>query len=188
MGVRWPYSCCFMGSWLQDLFRTARSIFVHLPSSFFSIRLVSIHAMHPYSSTDTTAAWKKCVLFYLTSIMTDSLLINVHAFAGRVLMLFSVDQTVVPRRMNLSSSFRKPQSCVEMSPLWLTHMYSVFFSTFIGSPMPTSCSFQSILQGFGLSGCICQKRSVICVVRVRNSMFGVSSVSCLCQSKVIFFY
>ena len=28
MGGRWPYSCCFMGCCLQDLFSIARSIFV----------------------------------------------------------------------------------------------------------------------------------------------------------------
>ena len=50
---------------LPDMFNIAHSILVHLPSSFFSIRLVNIHVVHPYSSIDTTAAWKKnCVLFY----------------------------------------------------------------------------------------------------------------------------
>ena len=37
MGSRWPYSCCFVGCYLQDLFSMARSILVYLPSSFFSI-------------------------------------------------------------------------------------------------------------------------------------------------------
>ena len=37
MGGSWPYSCCFMGCCLQDLFNTARSILVKLLSSFFSI-------------------------------------------------------------------------------------------------------------------------------------------------------
>ena len=30
-----------------------------MPSSFFSIRLVSVHVEHPYGSIGTTAAWKK---------------------------------------------------------------------------------------------------------------------------------
>ena len=30
-----------------------------LPSSFFSRRFVSVQVVHPYSSIDTTAAWKK---------------------------------------------------------------------------------------------------------------------------------
>ena len=57
MGGRWPYSCYFMGCCLQDLFNIARCILVYLPSSFFSIRLVSVHVVHPYISFDTTTAW-----------------------------------------------------------------------------------------------------------------------------------
>ena len=71
MSGRWPYRCCFVGCCLWDLFNKARSILVQLPSSLFSIRLVSVHVVHPYSSIDTTAAWKNYVLFYrigLTSI------------------------------------------------------------------------------------------------------------------------
>ena len=59
MRGRCPYSCCFVGCCLQDVFQIARSILVLLPSSFFSIRFVSVHLVHPYSSIDTTAAWKK---------------------------------------------------------------------------------------------------------------------------------
>ena len=59
MGGRWPYSCCFVGCCLQDLFNTARSILVYLPSSFFSIVFVSVHEVHPFDSIDTIAAWKK---------------------------------------------------------------------------------------------------------------------------------
>ena len=67
MGDRWPYSCCFVGCCLQDLFNIARSILVQLPSSLFSSRLVSIHVMHPYSSIDTIAAWKKlCFILYIS--------------------------------------------------------------------------------------------------------------------------
>ena len=56
MGGWWPYSCCFMGCCLQDLFNIARSILVYLPSSFF-IRLVSVHVVHLYSCIDTTDVW-----------------------------------------------------------------------------------------------------------------------------------
>ena len=48
-----------MGFCFQDLFNIARSILVQLPSSFFSIRLVSVHVVHPYSTMDRTAAGKK---------------------------------------------------------------------------------------------------------------------------------
>ena len=60
MACRWLYSCCFVGCCPPDLFNIARSILVWLPSSFFSIRLVILHAVHPCSSIDTTTAWKKC--------------------------------------------------------------------------------------------------------------------------------
>ena len=62
MGGRWPYSYCFVGCCFQDLFNITRSIFV--PSSLFSIRLVTVQVVHPYSNMDTTAAWKNYVLFY----------------------------------------------------------------------------------------------------------------------------
>ena len=52
--------------------------------------------MHPYSSIDTIAAWKK--QRFILSVrsdfhMTDSLLIAVHAFVSHVLMPVSVDET-----------------------------------------------------------------------------------------------
>ena len=55
--------------------------------------------MHPYSSIDTTAAWKK--LNFILSVRSnfhwsDNLSIAVHAFASRVL-LFWVDVTLLPR-------------------------------------------------------------------------------------------
>ena len=83
MGGRWPYSCCSVGCCLQDFFNIARSILVQLPSSFFSIRLVSVHIVHPYSSIDSTATWKK--LRFILSVrsdfhMIDSLSIAAHAF------------------------------------------------------------------------------------------------------------
>ena len=57
MGGRWPYSWCFVGCCLNDLFYIARNILVYLPFSFFSSRLVSVQVVHPYSSIDTTAAF-----------------------------------------------------------------------------------------------------------------------------------
>ena len=119
MSGRWPYSC-FVGCYLQDLFNIARTILVQLPSSFFPIRLVSVHVVHPYSSIDTTAAWKK--LRFILSVrsdlhMTNSLSIAVHAFASHVSMSFSVDETLLPWQVNLSTSFRELPPSVEMSPV-----------------------------------------------------------------------
>ena len=59
IGGKWPYSWCFVGCCRQDLFKIARSVLVQLPSSFFSSHLVSVHVVHPYSSINTTTAWKK---------------------------------------------------------------------------------------------------------------------------------
>ena len=106
MGGRWPYSYCFVGGCFQDLFNIAHSILVSFPSSFFSMCLVSAHAVHPYSNMDTTTAWKK-MRFILSDRsnfhMTDSLSIAVHAFVSRVLMSFSLDDTLLSRYVNLST-------------------------------------------------------------------------------------
>ena len=48
---------------------TARSILVELPSNFFSIRLISLNIVHPYSSIDTTVALKE--LRFITSVRFD---------------------------------------------------------------------------------------------------------------------
>ena len=67
-----------------------------------------------------TAVWKK--LCFILSVrfdfyMIDGLSIAVHVFVSRVLMSFSVDETLLPRRVNLSTSFREVPSNVEMSPV-----------------------------------------------------------------------
>ena len=63
MGGRWPYSSCFVECCLQDLFNIANGILVYLPSTFFLIRLVSVHVVNPYNSIGTIAAWKKLFHF-----------------------------------------------------------------------------------------------------------------------------
>ena len=120
MGGKWPYSCCFVGCCLQDLFNIARRILVKLPSSFFSIRSVSVNVVHPFSNIDTTTAWTK--LRFLLSFrsdfhMTDIQSLAVHAFASRVLMSVSVDKTLLPKKVNLSTSFRELPFSMEMSPV-----------------------------------------------------------------------
>ena len=100
IGGRWPYSWCLVGCCRQDLFKIARSILVKLPSSFFSSRFVRVHGVHPYSSIDATAAWKK--LRFILSVRSDfhiidSLLIAVYAFVNLVSMSFSVDAMLLPR-------------------------------------------------------------------------------------------
>ena len=99
MGRRGPYSWCLVGCCLQDLFNIACSILVLLPSSFSS-HLVSIQVVHPYSSIDKNAAWKK--LRFILSVRFDfhrinSLSIAIHAFISHVSMSFSDDKTLLPR-------------------------------------------------------------------------------------------
>ena len=106
-GGRWPYSSCFVGCCLNDLFNIARSILVQLPSSFFSRRLFSVLLVHPYSSIDTIVVWKE--LHFLLSIMsdfhmTDSLLIAVHVFLSRVSMSASVGERLLPRLQQIQFS------------------------------------------------------------------------------------
>ena len=83
MGGRCTYSCCFVGCCLQDLFNTVRSILVQLPSCVLSIRFVSIHVVHPYSSI-----FGKKLCFILSDrsdfLLADNLSIADHAFASCV--------------------------------------------------------------------------------------------------------
>ena len=120
MDGRWPYSSSFQGCCLHDLFNTARSILVQLPSSFFSVRVV-----HPYSCIDVTAARKKkmCIILSIRSDfhMTDRLSIAVQAFASRVLMPFSVDETLFPRQVKFSTNFR---SCIGTKLLYIGSSWS----------------------------------------------------------------
>ena len=133
IGGRWPYNYCFVGCCFQDLFMIARSILVQLPSRFFSIRFISVHVVHPYSSIDTTAAWKKSMILSdrLDFHMIDILSVAVHTFTRHVLMSFSVDEMQLPRYMNLSSNFRELAFRVEMSPFWLKHFYDWYIYIYI---------------------------------------------------------
>ena len=72
---------------------------------FFFILLVSVHVVHPYSSINTTAAWKKlCFILSVRSdfYMTDSLSIADHTFASRMLISISVDETLLPWLVNVT--------------------------------------------------------------------------------------
>ena len=138
IGVRCPYSCCFVGSCLQDLFNTAHIILEKLSWNFLFVCFVNVHMVHPYSSTDSTAARKKLpfILFDRSDFhMTYSLSIAVQAFVSLMLMSFSVDETLIPRLVNLSTSFRDLSFSAETSLLWLKHINSVL-SALTSRPMP----------------------------------------------------
>ena len=84
---RWPNSCCFVGYCFQDLFNLARSILVQFPFCYFSIRLVSIHVVHPDSRIDTTAALKNYVTNMCVCVCAQEYLIpyNCELFILRVI-------------------------------------------------------------------------------------------------------
>ena len=48
-----------MRGWLKDSFKIARNIFMKFPSSFSSMPFGSVYEMYPYSSIDTSSAWKR---------------------------------------------------------------------------------------------------------------------------------
>ena len=76
-----------------------------------------------------TAAWKK--LRFILSVRSDfhiidSLLIAVHAFVNLVSMSFSVDSTLLPRYVNLSTSL----SGVPSSLIGFLAIFSLIFNSF----------------------------------------------------------
>ena len=135
MRGKWPYSCCCTGCCFQDLFYIVHNILVQLPSSFSSLHFVRVHVGHPYSSIDTTTAWKK-FCFNLSHRsdfhMINYWLIAVHTFARRILISHSVDEALQPRYVNLPTNFREPP--------FISLIYSVL-STFTWRPVPpVACS------------------------------------------------
>ena len=115
IGGRCPYSCSLVGCCFHDLFKTARSILVQLQSSLFSRRFVQVQVVQPYSSTDMTTAWKNCR--FSLSVRSHFHMINnlfVAEHAIRVLTSLSVDEILLPRYENCSTSLRGLPSSVEM--------------------------------------------------------------------------
>ena len=114
-----------MGHCLQDLFQIARSVLVYFSSSFYSMRFVKVHVVHPYSSTDSAKAWKKSHFILSDRLdfhMIDKLLIAVLAFAKGMLTSLSVDEILLPRYMNLTTIFRGFPLRVKIAPSRLKHM------------------------------------------------------------------
>ena len=68
MGGKWPYSCYFVECYFKDLFNIAYSIFVQVPSSFCSIRLVSVHVVHYIVELTRPMLGKNWILCYRISL------------------------------------------------------------------------------------------------------------------------
>ena len=106
------------------------------------MHFVSVHVVHQCSSIDTATAWKKKNILLDRSDfhMIINRSIAVHTFAKHMLMLFSVDEILLPRYVNLSTNFRGLPLRIEIAPSCLKHMYSVLFA-FTKRPMPSAaCS------------------------------------------------
>ena len=59
IGGNWRYSYCFVGSAARIRLKLHVAFLCTSHLAFFSIHFVSVHVVHPYSSTDTDAARKK---------------------------------------------------------------------------------------------------------------------------------
>ena len=152
--------------YFQDLFNIAHSILVQFLSCFFSMHLVNIHVVNPYSRIDTTTGWKKsCFILSDRSDfhMIDSLSI-VHAFARHILTSLSIDGILLPRYMNLFTNFRALLFRVEMAPSQLKHMYSVLLVFTRRIMSPAACSW------------LCSKDSAWVGIFARSSMLSASVI------------
>ena len=78
MGSRWPYSCCFEGCCFQDLFDIDCSILVQLASSFYSVCLVSVQMVHPYSSMDMTSSLEKIAWLLTNKSVIKKIKLNIE--------------------------------------------------------------------------------------------------------------
>ena len=136
--------------------------------SFSLMRFVSVSMVHPWGSIDITTAWKKS-RFILSNRsdfhMIDGILIAVHFFVRYILTSLSVDETLLPRYVNLSTNFRGPPFRVEMAFSQLKHICSVLFA-FMWRLMPlTPCSR------------LCSEDSAWVSVFARNAMASALSAS-----------
>ena len=140
-----------------------------MPSSFSSIRSVSVHVVHSYSNT---LLGKNCVSFYrsrLTSIWPIAFrelfmpllvtccclsLLMRHSFLGRWTCLLVSENYRLVRRCRLFDKSTCILSCLR----WhggLSHLLLV----------PT------MQQGFGLGGCICQKRYFLLIYNIYTLIY-----------------
>ena len=97
---------------LPDLFNIARTFLCNFRQAFFSKRLV-----YPYNRIDTITAWKELCFILSDKFdfhMINNLLIAVHAFASRILMSFSVEETLVHSKLlgttNIHTTAYHPQT------------------------------------------------------------------------------
>ena len=108
--LRWEVNgCTAVVSWGVAARICLISLVGFLCSSHLAFSQCVLSLVHPYSSTDTTAAWKKSHSISSDRLdfhIIDSLSIAVHAFTRHILTSLSVDETLLPRYVILSTNFR----------------------------------------------------------------------------------
>ena len=132
---------------------------------------------------------RNCVWFYRIGSdfhIIDNLSIADHAFIRCILMTFSVDETLLPRYVNLSSNFWELPFRVEMSSFLLKHIHSVL-SVFKWRTMPPAACSRLCNGDSALVGVFKKKRYVICVVCFCYSLCGISSASWFFSGKLFSF-
>ena len=113
------WGCCFQDGCCFNMTRTILLQFLYhsrtiLLQFFLNTLSQCPCAIHIVESTRPLLG-KKCFL-------------AVHAFLCRLLMLFSVHKTLLPRLLSLSTDFSEPPFRVKMSSFLLKHMYFVLFA------------------------------------------------------------
>ena len=186
MDGRWLYSSYYVGCCLHDLIHIAHSIFVWLPSSFFSIRFAGVHILHPFRSIDTTTAWKKnCVLFYRSGLT------SIWHRANRLLSMALLVACWCLSRL-VRHCFLDWWTCPLVSEnyhlVWRCRLFDL--STCCPSCLRWHALYQQLfvsdyVAGFRLGRGICQKRYVIGVVGVRNCLCELSFTFVLCQLETV---
>ena len=156
MENKWPYNYRFVECYIQDLFKTDRSILVQFPSSFFSMCFVSVYVVHLYSSMDTVTVWKKSPLILLDR--SDLYLIYIlsiafHAFARCFMISLSVVEILLQRYVNWSINFRGLPRRVEITSSYFICIHvkvNAYYSLLLALP-----------SGFGLGWCIWEECYII---------------------------
>ena len=140
------YNCLF-----QNLRNISHSILVQFLSGFFSILYFMVH---PYSTIDTNATWKKSFII-LSDIsnfhMIDNHSIAIHTFPSCILTSLSVDEILLLKYVNLSTNFRRLPFRMWMAPSRSKH---AFRSVCVHVEANASCwLIPAMQQRFGLDRC-----------------------------------
>ena len=109
------------------------------------------------------SAWKKSYFILSDSSdfhMIDNLSIGVHVFARRILISHSVDVTLLPPYVNLSSNFRGLQFRMNLTPSQLKPMYSILFTFTYPAACSRLCCSDSAWVGDFSNHWLCQYYSM----------------------------